>query len=374
MTRDLGRVGGSRAGRQAGRWTGRLIAFLWLAIATPAAAVQPTPDPTSYAECTRIYSHRADAATMCRRMFPLTRTTPIIRATPSVGGVATPAPTTPPVAAPPSPSTQTPPATTTPPSRTPPREPVDITPTVNKLIDAWSARRRTPKPPPRAPADPLAVIPEIQAACAAYANNAERWRRCTSDAWNAAGLRGQPPLVLQVPPAPPPPLYEPPPTTPVQPEPPVPTGAAPTEPSPPAQPPPLGPEPPIASDTPTTPPPQPPAVAAPAPPTPALPVPPASPSIPTWAWLLAVVALIVAAAAGGFGLAKLLGKAKPARPAVAGGAACAPTEVVLVADPGVVVLTPDGPPRAGMAVSMHFALAPGDDELRLDYPSLETAP
>jgi hypothetical protein len=48
--------------------------------------------------------------------------------------------------------------------------------------------------------------------------------------------------------------------------------------------------------------------------------------------------------------------------------------VVLVADPGVVVLTPDGPPRAGMAVSMRFALDPGGDDVRLDYPSLETAP
>jgi hypothetical protein len=345
----------------------------------------------------RIYSHRADAATMCRRMFPLTRTSPIIRATPSVGGIAarapyvtpspaTPAPATPPVAAPPSTSTQTPPETSPPPSRTPPREPVDITPGINKLIEAWANRPRTPKPPPRSPADPLAVIPEIQAACAGYAANAERWRRCTSDAWKTAGLRGQPPLVLQIPPEPPPPVYEPPPT-PVQPEQPVQTGPTPTEPpppesSPPVQPPsalpqPVAPEPPIAA---VTPPPsqplqpsQPPVVAAPTP-QPALPVTPSSPSIPIWAWLLAVVALVIAAAAGGFGLAKLLGKARPPRPPKAEVAACEPAEVVLVADPGVVVLTPDGPPRAGMAVSMRFALDPGGDDVRLDYPSLETAP
>ena len=48
----------------------------------------------------------------------------------------------------------------------------------------------------------------------------------------------------------------------------------------------------------------------------------------------------------------------------------------MVADLGVVTLTPDGPPRAGMAVSMRVALdVEGDaDAVRLDYPSLETAP
>lgn len=379
VIRDLGRVGGSRAGRHAGRWTGRLVACVWLSIATPSAAVQPTPDPTSYAECLRIYSHRADAATMCRAMFPLSRTTPIVRATPTVGAVSpTPAPATPPYATPPSTSTAmpsataTPPATSTPPSRTPPREPVDITPGVTKLLEAWANRPRTPKPPPGPPADPLAVIPEIQAACARYAGNVERWRRCTTDAWNAAGLRGQPPVVLQVPPAAPP-VYEPPP--PLRPEPPV-QGRPPPQPPVHEPPPVVQPEPPVADVTspPTTKPAPPPAVAAP-PPQPALPVQPTSSSIPLWAWLAVVLAVLVAAA-GGFGLAKVLGKAKPrpSRLPEAETATCAPTEVVLVADPGVVVLTPDGPPRAGMAVSMRFALDSDRDHVRLDYPSLETAP
>lgn len=359
MTRDLGRVGGSQAGRHAGRWTGRLVACLWvaclwvaclwLAAATPAAAVQPTPDPTSYADCMRIYSHWANAASYCRQRFPLstspTRTAPIVRATPSVGGLSS----RPPIAVVTPPATATPPASTTPTPTTPPstanpapsagrtpsaeppaRPPVDITPTVNRFIERWANRPRTPKPPPGTPADPLAVIPEIQAACAPYAGVPERWRRCTADAWRTAGLRGQPPLVLQNPPvvAPPPPVQPPP----VQPpptqsdpriEPPPPPAPDPVEPAPAVEPD----APPVAvvePEVPVTRPP--PAVVTPQPP-------PERPSIPIWLWLAA-----------------------------------------LVADPGLVVLTPDGPPRAGMAVSLRCMLAPDADGVRLDYPRLETAP
>jgi hypothetical protein len=62
------------------------------------------------------------------------------------------------------------------------------------------------------------------------------------------------------------------------------------------------------------------------------------------------------------------------RPTQVEAAPCAPPEIALVADLGVVVLTPDGPPRAGMAVSMRVALEEGEGDVRLDYPSLETAP
>jgi hypothetical protein len=92
-------------------------------------------------------------------------------------------------------------------------------------------------------------------------------------------------------------------------------------------------------------------------------------------WLAALAAL-VGAAAGGFGLAKLLGRARSGSSSAqkVEAAAPAPAEVALVVDPGVVVLKPDGPPRAGMAVSMRFAPDAGADEVRLRYPSLETAP
>jgi hypothetical protein len=230
------------------------------------------------------------------------------------------------------------------------------------------------------------VIPQIQAACAAHAGDLERWRRCTTDAWKQAGLRGQPPLALQIPPAPPPPVYEPPP---------------PTRPDPPVQsrPPPIRPNPPVQSRPPPTPPvqpppaiePEPPPVVAVAPPS-ALPPPPTPPpvivaptprpeppvaawSMPIWMWLAALAALVVAAA-GGFGLARLLGRKRPSlsRAQKVEAAALAPAQVALVVDPGVVVLKPDGPPRAGMAVSMRFALDAGADDVRLHYPSLETAP
>jgi len=403
---DQGRGWGGRAGRHAGRWTGGIFACLLLGTATPSAAVNEfAPVVNSYSTCVQAYRARADYVSYCRSRFPLTvreaaarssaslatfasaqsATTPPAATTP----VTTPAPTTVPTAPPPSTSTQTPPATTTPPSRTPPREPVDITPQLNKLIDAWANRPRTPQPPPRTPpqtpprppADPLAVIPEIQAACAAYAGNAERWRRCTTDAWNRAGLRGQPPLVLQVPPAPPP-LEKPPvvlgPTdqTPVKPPP--------VKPPPPVAEPPIlsQPDPPVEIATPKVEP-EPPLKPEPNPPKsvdPPLPPPPAPPSIPLWAWLLAAVVALVAAGAGGFGLSRWLSRAKPQtrpeapRPGKVEAAPCAPAEVALVADPGVVALIPDGPPRAGMAVSMRFALDADVDVVRLDYPSLETAP
>ncbi|WP_165185598.1 hypothetical protein [Caulobacter soli] len=415
MTQDLGRVGGSQAGRQAGCWTGgslrwlrdaRLwVACLFLAVATPAAAVDEfAVVVNSYAQCVTAYKARGmtDYATYCRKRFPLTVQEAAARsasrsslltssaaASPAVRSPAAttpaappPATTTPPPAAtapppaytpttPPAASTQTPAAT--PPATRKPRESVDITPAVNRLIESWANRPRTPKPPPGRPADPLSVIPDIQAACATYAGDAARWRRCTSDAWKTAGLRGQPPVVLQVPPAPPPPAYKPPvyepPPPPARREPPV--QSRPPPPPPPAEPPPVvQPEPPVATVTP------PPVIAAPPTPRPEPPPAPAPPSIPSWAWWLAALVALVVAGAGGFGLAKLLNRARPKpsrapRPEVA---ACEPAEVVLVVDPGVVALIPDGSPRAGMAVSMRFALDVSTDEVRLDYPSLETAP
>jgi hypothetical protein len=363
-----------------------------LTIATPSAAVDEfAPVVTSYARCVQEYrTRRNDYATYCRARFPLTvqeaaarsstrmaaltaasAAAPAPTATAPPPAATTPAPTT--VPAPPSPtSSQAPPATSAPPSRTRPRESVDITPAVNKLIKAWAARPRTPKPPPASPADPLAVIPQIQAVCAAYAGNAERWRRCTTDAWNRAGLRGQPPLVLQVPPAPPPverpPIaYEPTGQAPVKPPLVKPEAPILAPPDPPAE---SAPPPPVKSEAPSKP----------APPTPRLvepPLPPqpASPSVPLWAWLLAAIVALVAAGAGGFGLSRWLSKARASTPRAPQAAAVrAPPEIILIADLGMVVLTPDGPPRAGMAVSMRFALDAGEREARLDYPTLETAP
>lgn len=394
MTRDLGRGGGGQAGRLAERWAGGLAAALVLTVATPSAAVDEfAPVVKSYSECLTAYRGRTDLVSYCRSRFPLSRTAVTALPPPRLSAV-TPVPppaTTPPATTPPA---TTPPATTSvptaPPStstrdppttRTPPREPVDITPQVTRLIEAWATRPRTPRPPPRPPADPLAVIPQIQAACAAQAGDAERWRRCTTDAWKQAGLRGQPPLVLQVPPAPPPPVYEPPPPT--RPDPPVQSRPPPTRPNPPVQsrpqptppvqpPPAVEPEPPVAAVTPRAPPAPPPVIVVPTP-QPAPPV--AAWSVPIWVWLAALAALVVAAA-GGFGLAKLLGRARPSlsRAQKVEAAALAPAEVALVVDPGVVVLKPDGPPRAGMAVSMRFALDAGADDVRLHYPSLETAP
>lgn len=103
---------------------------------------------------------------------------------------------------------------------------------------------------------------------------------------------------------------------------------------------------------------------------PRTPPPPKPPANPLWPWLIA----LVAAAGGGFGLAKLLsrGRSSPRLPKAAP-PPYAP-QIALVADPGVVVLTPDGPPRAGMAVSLRIEGAPDGGEVRLDYPSLETAP
>jgi hypothetical protein len=315
-------------------------------VAAPAAAPAAAA-PKTYAECLRSYVGRTNAAAYCRRLFPDT--------TPAATTSSTPPPST------------SPPAATTPTTSTPTREPVDI----NKLIQAWQNR---PKPPPgttKPPADPLAVIPEIQAACARYASVPERWRRCTADAWRTAGLRGQPPLVLQTPPVvepPPPPVVQPPP--PVQPpplvvsKPPVQTPPALTpktvEPEPVVEPAP----PPVAVVEPASPPP--PAAVPPAIPTPS----PRPPTTPIWFWLIA----LAAAAGGGFGLAKLLSRAwtPSSRPAKPKPTPC--PAVTLVADPGVVVVTPDGPPRAGMAVSLHFEHAADDGEVRLDYPTLETAP
>lgn len=400
MIRDLGRVGGGQAGLHAGRWAGGIFACLLLAAATPSAAVDEfAPVVKSYSECVQAYrARRTDYATYCRGRFPLTlsaataRPSPLAAATPTPSTTTPPATTTPPPTsvptAPPSTSTQTPSATGAAPSRTPPREPIDVTPRVNQLIDAWTNRPRPPKPPPRPPADPLAVIPEIQAACAAYAGNAERWRRCTTDAWNKAGLRGQPPVVLQVPPAPPPVekppvVVEPTDQTPVEPPQvkPPPVRPRPVKPNPSIAEPPIlsQPDPPVDVAPPRVEP-EPPLKLEPQPPKlvdPPLPREPAPPSIPIWVWLLAVLVALVAAAAGGFGLSRWLAKAKPpARPIQAAPIASAPPQIALVADPGVVVLTPDGPPRAGLAVSMRFALdaGPDADAVRLDYPSLETAP
>ncbi|WP_156390631.1 MULTISPECIES: hypothetical protein [unclassified Caulobacter] len=366
MTRDLGRVGGDQAGRSAGRRAGGVVAVLLLAIATPAAAFQqsvrpvttavptvaaPTAAPAvaapkTYAECLRSYVGRTNATAYCQRLFP----------------DAAPAAATP--------------STTVPPATAPAPEPVDITPQLNKLIDSWQNRPKTPKPP----ADPLAVIPEIQAACAPYAGVPERWRRCTADAWRTAGMRGQPPLVLQTPPvvAPPPVVQPPPVQPPVVSKPPVQT--PPTLTPKPVKPEPVRPKP-VPVVEPESPPvavvepppsPRPPPVAG-APATPVEAPPPAErPAIPIWLWLVA----LAAAAAGGFGLAKLLSRARApsSRPSRVQAAPCTP-DIALVADPGVVVLTPDGPPRAGMAVSLRIERAADDGEVRLvDYPTLETAP
>lgn len=357
MTRELGRVGGGQAGRLAGRWAGGFVAAL-LSIATPAAAFQQaarpattavptaarTPvTPTTHAECLRAYAVRRDAAAYCQRRFPTT----------------TPAATT---------SSTTAPATTTPTAPAPTREPVDITPQLNKLFEAWQGRPRTP---PKSPADPLAVVPEIQAACAAYASVPERWRRCVADAWRAAGLRGQPPLVLQNPPVaePPPPVVQP--VPPVQPptvvsKPPVQTPTAKTVESEPV----VQAEPPsVAAVEPPSPPKSPPIAGA-APPAVQQASPsPKPPASPLWFWLIA----LVAAAGGGFGLAKLLNRGRSLSSAKAAPAPCVP-EIALIGDPGVVVLTPDGPPRAGMAVSLRIEHAPDGGQVRLDYPTLETAP
>ena len=109
---------------------------------------------------------------------------------------------------------------------------------------------------------------------------------------------------------------------------------------------------------------------------PALPSDPAPPSIPPWAWLLAAVVALLAAGAGGFGLSRWLSRPRPpsARPTPVAGAACPPPDIALVVDLGVVTLLRLGPPRAGMAVSMRFVRDADLDAVRLDYPSLETAP
>lgn len=407
MTRDLGRVGRGLTGRSAGRWGLGAGACLLLAIASPASSQSRAVTPSSYAECLRAYSARTDAAAYCRRLFPAqapSQVTPsraagtYVRQTPNIQGTTPGATTTPSTTPdPPSSSTgsQTPPPTRVPPSRTPEREPIDITPQLNQLIEGLASRQRTPKPPAKLPADPLAVIPGILADCAAYTGNAQRWRRCTADGWRGAGLRGQPPLVLQTPPTPPP-VYEPPPVyqPPVQsePSPPVQSRPPPVTPKPPAKPPvkpvpkppppvvaqpepPVAVVPPLETPPPVAPPPlspqPPPVVFAPAPP-PAVPPQPKPPSIPIWAWLVA----LAVAAGGGFGVAKLVGRARsvPSRTPGPEAAPCAPPEIALVVDPGVVVLTPDGSPRAGLAVSLRFDRAADADEIRLDYPSLETAP
>jgi hypothetical protein len=329
VTRDLGRVGGSQAGRRFGRWAGGLAALL-LSIATPAAAFQQAPAtttavptvaaPKTYAECLRSYAGRTNATAYCQRLFP------------NATSAATTPSTTAPAAA----------TSTTPAPQTPTREPVDLT----KLIGAWQNRPKIPPATSKPPADPLSVVPEIQAACAAYASVPERWRRCVADAWRTAGLRGEPPLVLQTPPA-----VEPPPLTPktVKSEPVRPLVVVEPEP------------PPVAAVEPQSPS-KPPMV---------VPPPPKPPATPIWFWLVA----LVAAAAGGFGVAKLLSRKRTpsSRPAKVEAAPCTP-DIALVADPGVVVLTPDGPPRAGMAVSLRIERDTGGGEVKLDYPTLETAP
>ncbi len=372
MTRDQGRGGDDWIGRLARCGGGGLIAGVLLAAAGPAMAFQsrttgptvtPSPvasGPKTYADCLHDYAYRRDVAMTCARLFPAA-------AAPAATAPATTAPATTTT----TPNATPPPAASTP-AATPTRQPVDITPQVTKLIEAWKNR---PKSTPKPPADPLAVIPGIQAACADYVGVPERWRRCTLDAWRTAGFSGQPPLVLQNPPvvapppvapppvqppvayppvAPPPvvqskpPVQTPPPLTPetVQPEPVVPTTVA-------------VPEPPPAAVVPSTP----------APPPAVVPPPPSKPpATPIWFWLLA----LAAAAGTGFGLAKLLSRPRPPRPDKVSPALC--PEVALVADPGVVVLTPDGAPRAGMAVSLHFERAGGEDAVSLDYPTLETTP
>jgi hypothetical protein len=359
VTRDLGRVGGSQAGRRFGRWAGGLAALL-LSIATPAAAFQQAPAtttavptvaaPKTYAECLRSYAGRTNATAYCQRLFP------------NATSAATTPSTTAPAAA----------TSTTPAPQTPTREPVDLT----KLIGAWQNRPKIPPATSKPPADPLSVVPEIQAACAAYASVPERWRRCVADAWRTAGLRGEPPLVLQTPPVvePPPPVVKPPP--PVQP----PLVQPPVVSKPPVQtPPPLTPK--TVKSEPVRPlvvvEPEPPPVAAVEPQSPSkpppmvVPPPPKPPATPIWFWLVA----LVAAAGGGFGVAKLLSRKRTpsSRPAKVEAAPCTP-DIALVADPGVVVLTPDGPPRAGMAVSLRIEPDAGGGEVKLDYPTLETAP
>jgi hypothetical protein len=355
--------------RDPGRVSGGVIAALLLSIATSAGALQQRPvtttavpttnyaapaaaRPNTYAECLRAYVGRTDPTAYCRRLFPATA--------PSTTDGATAQPPT--------------------------REPVDITPQLNRLVDAWRNRPRTPPPTPSPPADPLAVIPEIQAACATYAAAPERWRRCTADGWRDAGLRGQPPLALQTPPAvDPPPPAQPPPVQPPygQPRPlqPRPVTSKPPIRTPPA----LAPKPvqsepvqlapivepqlpPVAIVEPP-PAPIPPPVVRPSTIPPPAPSPPKGATIPIWLWLLA----LAVAAGGGFGLARWLGRARPTASSTASAPLCAP-EIALVGDPGVVVLTPDGPPRAGMAISLRFEPAAEAGEVRLDYPALETAP
>jgi hypothetical protein len=348
VTRDLGRIGGGQTGRHAGRWACGLAALL-LSVATSAAAFQQavrpvtttavptvaapaatqTTAPKTYAECLRSYVGRTNATAYCQRLFP--------NAAPDA---------------------------TTPTTSTPTRDPVDL----SKLIEAWQNR---PKQPPGTPPDPLAVIPEIQAACATYAGVPERWRRCTADAWRKAGLRGEPPLVLQTPPVvepPPPPVVQPPPVRPpVVAKPPVQTPPALTPKT-------VEPEPVVESEPPPVAVVEPAAPLKPSPPAVAPTVPSSTskpPAAPIWFWLIA----LAAAAGGGFGLAKLLSRARvpSSRASKAAPAPSAP-DIALIADPGVVVLTPDGPPRAGMAVSLRIEHAADDGEVRLDYPTLETAP
>ncbi len=360
MTRDQGKGRNGWTGRLAGRWAGVVVGAL-LAVGGPAMAFQSrttvpaaTPGPSAggpktYADCLHDYAYRRDVATTCARLFPAA-------AAPATAAY----PAAPPVATAPTPSAPTPTAApSTPAAATPTREPVDITPQLNRLIDAWKNRPKPASETPRPPADPLAVIPDIQAACAAYADVPERWRRCTTDGWRTAGLRGQPPLELRNPPVvepppPPPPPVQPPPVVsrpPVETPPPLAPTTVTTEPVRPA---------PVVAPTP------PPAATVQPPATPPAAVPPSPPSKSTsvWFWLLA----LVAAAGAGFGLAKLLSRARTPSPTV-----CTP-DIALVADPGVVTLRPDGPPRAGMAVSLRVARDADGGQVRLDYPSLETAP
>ena len=113
-------------------------------------------------------------------------------------------------------------------------------------------------------------------------------------------------------------------------------------------------------------------MAAPPAPPPQAPLPAKGPSVPIWLWLVA----LAAAAGGGFGLARWLGRPRPPSRVAQPASTSAPSapEIALVPDPGVVVLKPDGPPRAGMAVSLRFEPAADLAELKLDYPALETAP
>lgn len=298
----------------------------------------------------RVYAARRDATAVCRRLFP---TTTPAAATPST---TVPAATTPTISTP-----------------TPTREPVDVTPQLNKLLEAWQNRPKTPPGTAKPPADPLAVIPEIRAACVSDASVPERWRRCTAAGWRRAGLRGDPPLALQTPPviaSPPPVVPSPPPALPpVVSPPPIQTPPTLTpeavEPEPVLDAPLIEPAlPPVAVVEPPAPRP-PPVALAPSPPLEASP----SPSIPIWLWLIALVAAVGA----GFGLAKLLSPARPPRPSKLGALPCTP-EIALVADSGIVVLTPVGPPRAGMALSLRIERAADDGDVRLDYPRLETAP